>query len=248
MYNSAAYRNSLALKKLPDSRTKVLSGKILGIVFADIIVAMETGKRIGFGILAIFFFFVLFRPLHGHFVRRLREEKNLKQTLGEEREILGNINVYNFRVAEIQRQLKEKGFEPGSIDGKMGEFTRRAIREFQVAVGERPSGFLNKTTWFKLGEPAKLASLMDKDVKTEEIKKDYPRKEDLQTEIMEHRLRNKDRVKAVQTALKNAGFDPGPVDGKMGEKTKQAVMAFQKSRGLTPDGVVGTKTWEALNR
>lgn len=35
-------------------------------------------------------------------------------------------------------------------------------------------------------------------------------------------------------------------DGKFGPKTKTAVMAFQRSKGLAVDGVVGPKTWAAL--
>ncbi len=33
-----------------------------------------------------------------------------------------------------------------------------------------------------------------------------------------------------------AGLDPGGVDGRMGRKTVAAVKAFQKARGLVPDG------------
>ena len=50
----------------------------------------------------------------------------------------------------------------------------------------------------------------------------------------------------VQTALKNAGFYHGAVDGKIGSQTKKAVASFQKSRNLTADGVVGKRTWEEL--
>ncbi len=53
-------------------------------------------------------------------------------------------------------------------------------------------------------------------------------------------------VSDVQSALTKAGFDPGKVDGKMGKKTKAAIKAFQRSQNLTPDGVVGEKTWKTL--
>lgn len=35
-------------------------------------------------------------------------------------------------------------------------------------------------------------------------------------------------------------------DGHFGQETQQAVIAFQRSRGLTADGIVGPKTWAAL--
>ncbi len=50
----------------------------------------------------------------------------------------------------------------------------------------------------------------------------------------------------VQKALKRAGYDPGPVDGRLGKKTKSAIKAFQKGQGLTADGIIGEKTWSAL--
>lgn len=50
----------------------------------------------------------------------------------------------------------------------------------------------------------------------------------------------------VQLALKNAGFYQGPVDGKIGTKTKEGIKAFQKANNLSADGVVGRGTWVKL--
>lgn len=56
----------------------------------------------------------------------------------------------------------------------------------------------------------------------------------------------KPTTRQIQQALRNAGFYQGNVDGKMGPLTRQAVEEFQRINGLTPDGVVGRKTWEKL--
>jgi peptidoglycan hydrolase-like protein with peptidoglycan-binding domain len=53
-------------------------------------------------------------------------------------------------------------------------------------------------------------------------------------------------VSAVQKALVNAGLDPGPVDGRMGKKTKRAIKEFQRRNNLTADGIVGERTWSLL--
>ncbi len=53
-------------------------------------------------------------------------------------------------------------------------------------------------------------------------------------------------VTNIQIALKNAGFDPGSIDGKIGKKTRTAIGGFQKAQGLNPDGIVGNRTWEKL--
>ena len=52
----------------------------------------------------------------------------------------------------------------------------------------------------------------------------------------------------IQTALKNAGYYTGNIDGKVGPKTNMAIEEFQKANGLTPDGKVGLKTWAALKK
>ncbi len=50
----------------------------------------------------------------------------------------------------------------------------------------------------------------------------------------------------IQTALKNAGYYTGSIDGKLGPKSKKAIEAFQKDSGLKADGKVGAKTWSKL--
>ena len=52
----------------------------------------------------------------------------------------------------------------------------------------------------------------------------------------------------VQNALKRAGYDPGPIDGAAGHKTKSSIKQFQRDHGLTADGIVGEKTWPLLNK
>lgn len=53
-------------------------------------------------------------------------------------------------------------------------------------------------------------------------------------------------AKKIQTALKQADFYTGAIDGKIGPKTKNAIMEFQRSKSLKADGKVGAKTWAAL--
>jgi peptidoglycan hydrolase-like protein with peptidoglycan-binding domain len=55
-------------------------------------------------------------------------------------------------------------------------------------------------------------------------------------------------IRQIQTALKNAGFYKGPVDGRIGPRTKEAIKEFQKANGLKADGVVGKKTSAELNK
>ena len=54
------------------------------------------------------------------------------------------------------------------------------------------------------------------------------------------------QVKTLQTKLINWGYLSGKADGIFGPKTKAAVIYFQKRNGLVADGIVGTKTAQAL--
>lgn len=55
-----------------------------------------------------------------------------------------------------------------------------------------------------------------------------------------------DEVKKIQTALRDKGYFTSNIDGIFGTLTKNAVIAFQKDNGLTPDGIAGEKTLKAL--
>lgn len=53
-------------------------------------------------------------------------------------------------------------------------------------------------------------------------------------------------VAEVQAALKDKGFDPGPVDGLFGDTTESAIASFQAASGLIRDGEAGPTTLAAL--
>ncbi|MEX0974115.1 MAG: N-acetylmuramoyl-L-alanine amidase [Bacillota bacterium] len=57
-----------------------------------------------------------------------------------------------------------------------------------------------------------------------------------------------DAVASLQQSLADLGYSPGPVDGDFGPRTDAAVRAFQKSAGLSTDGICGPLTWAALDR
>ncbi len=53
-------------------------------------------------------------------------------------------------------------------------------------------------------------------------------------------------VRTIQTKLKNWGYYTGSVDGIYGSATTEAVRYFQRTNGLTADGVAGPATLRAL--
>ena len=52
----------------------------------------------------------------------------------------------------------------------------------------------------------------------------------------------------IQTALKNAGYYDGTIDGKIGKKSKKAITEFQRDHNLKADCIVGGKTWAEMRK
>lgn len=59
-------------------------------------------------------------------------------------------------------------------------------------------------------------------------------------------VKSRPKVKQVQIALANAGYNPGNIDGRMGGQTRDAIRAFQRANNLAVDGKVGKETWALL--
>lgn len=127
-------------------------------------------------------------------------------------------------VVEMQDKLRAHGFDPGVSDGVYGPNTGRALVGFQAARGVVADGVCGPITWALLDnavQPTGSTRLL--------------RQGDRGADVME-----------AQIALRNAGHDPGPIDGIFGPRTREAVLAFQAERGLQVDGIVGPQTRAAL--
>lgn len=55
-------------------------------------------------------------------------------------------------------------------------------------------------------------------------------------------------VTRLQTLLRNAGFNPGDIDGIFGQNTQAALFDFQRTFGLSQTGVYDLRTQQALER
>ena len=53
-------------------------------------------------------------------------------------------------------------------------------------------------------------------------------------------------VRQAQEKLMSEGFNPGAVDGRLGQQTRQGLKDFQQSRGLEPSGQLDPQTIAAL--
>ncbi len=58
--------------------------------------------------------------------------------------------------------------------------------------------------------------------------------------------RHVDNLQGLLKATRDEAWDPGPIDGLGGPRTKAAVVAFQGANSLAPDAIVGPLTWTSL--
>lgn len=71
------------------------------------------------------------------------------EAVGQEN--VGPIGWSRERVMELQTSLRDRGFDPGAIDGIIGPETRQALRRFQEANGLAATGQVNDRTLAELG-------------------------------------------------------------------------------------------------
>ena len=53
-------------------------------------------------------------------------------------------------------------------------------------------------------------------------------------------------IRSLQQALRDKGFDPGPIDGRLGPQTRQALQSFQRSKNITASGELDNETSQQL--
>ena len=160
----------------------------------------------------------------------------------EEERLVGNTDIANPVIEEIQVVLNNLGYETGNTEGRMGQKTREAIKEFQESLGLKNTGYIDKLTLEQIDEIRRVSEGRQlKESYTVDVRSPYSEKKVPAPDFVP-------AVKDIQTALKKAGFDPGAIDGKTGPRTRQAIKEFQRTKGLVPDGKVGPKTWAELGK
>ena len=135
-------------------------------------------------------------------------------------------------VREMQRRLRELGYLSGSADGDFGEATEEAVRAFQQRNGLEVDGKAGSATLQKLYSSSARAAATATAKPTATA-----------TPFTSLKLGSTgSAVKELQQRLRALGYLNSWADGEYGEATEEAVKAFQRRHGLTPDGKAGTVT------
>lgn len=133
-------------------------------------------------------------------------------------------------VRQVQNRLIELGYMSGKADGSYGEATAVAVAAFQG----------NNKLW----EDGKAGPETQKALFSSSAKKGSSASAYL-GDTLEMGAEG-DAVRALQNQLIKLKYMSGYSDGSYGEKTKNAVEAFQKNNGLTVDGKAGKTTLAKL--
>lgn len=140
----------------------------------------------------------------------------------------------------LQQELQKIGyFKNENITPYFGSVTELALIEFQKSKNIEPTGIFDKNTYELL-----LAS------KTVELSPDTNSSKTTLIFDRELTLEIKgDDVKLFQEALKGLGYlDIENCTDYFGTMTKDALIVFQEANGLKPDGIVGLRTVDAINK
>lgn len=142
-------------------------------------------------------------------------------------------------VEKLHELLTEASFPDIDKGRGYGSKTDKAARDYQISRKLDVDGIVGPQTW--------TALLND----FPQAKKDEPSPFKAETrEVPERPLLKSGSegaaVEEMQRRLKDLGFEPGPIDGIFGPKTRSGVKAFQKAHDLQVDGTCGPNTWRAL--
>ncbi|MBR5109741.1 MAG: peptidoglycan-binding protein [Clostridia bacterium] len=132
-------------------------------------------------------------------------------------------------VLTAQKRLAQLGYYLGELDGEYNDSMVYAVKQMQAKNEITVDG--------KIGYNTRMLMYSDS-----VIKADYP---DYNIATLSIGMSGED-VKELQRQLRNTYYYSGTIDGIFGTAVQNAVKAFQASNGLSVDGKVGPRTFDAL--
>jgi peptidoglycan hydrolase-like protein with peptidoglycan-binding domain len=140
---------------------------------------------------------------------------------------------YDPLVEEVQRALLATGNYRGMVDGVAGKNTRMAIATYQKSAGLRVNGEVSNELIEHLRYTQQVAAAAEFTASVEKLEKNPGEAAAL---------------RQVQTGLAELGYAPGEITGDLTSATIQAIIQFEKDRGLPRKGEVTSALLEEISK
>lgn len=140
-------------------------------------------------------------------------------------------------VRELQKLLRQVGFDVKTIDGEFGPGTKKAVQAFQSARSLEASGTVGKLTVAALREAAMGGSTENLQTGGVDPTTAGAKSKSLGDRIPVRKGMSGHDVKVLQDFLGRAG-QKVTIDGEYGQGTVTAVKAFETANNLAVDGLI----------
>ena len=149
-------------------------------------------------------------------------------------------------VRVLQTALKRAKYYSGTVDGKYGVSTFEAVRSFQHANGIKVDGVAGSATLDRLYGAKPTATPAGSKGTNPPSYRTVTNPPVGSSYITLRMGDSGSPVTQLQNALKKAKYFTGKADGRYGQTTYDAVVAFQKANGIRPNGVANDATNKLL--
>ena len=150
-------------------------------------------------------------------------------------------------VRQMQEDLKDLGYYTGSVTGNYGKLTEEAVYNFQRSNNLSADGIAGAKTLARIASEKSGSGSSSSSGSGSSSNSSSGSSSTLSTSAVLMKNSSGDEVLKLQKMLASLGFYSGNQTGNFGDKTRDAVMAFQKKMGLTADGIAGKRTLTAIN-
>ncbi|MBK1870015.1 peptidoglycan-binding domain-containing protein [Aestuariivirga sp. YIM B02566] len=144
---------------------------------------------------------------------------------------------YDATIESVQRELAASGLYSGQVDGVSGRRTKLAIIAYQRANGLDETGQASTD----LIEHIRYTRQINEAVNMTDAGTTAPR-------ATAPSVKPVDTVTRVQVGLAELGYEPGAINGQLGQQTRNAILKFERDRGIAPTGDISSTLIAELDK
>lgn len=144
---------------------------------------------------------------------------------------------YDATVESAQRELAASGLYSGQVDGVSGRRTKLAIIAYQRTNGLDETGLATADLIEHIRYTRQITEAVNMtDAGAAAAPRPAPQ------------MRPLDTVTRVQVGLAELGYEPGAINGQLGQQTRTAILKFERDRGIAPTGDISAPLIAELDK